>query len=263
MKIEALYIYPIKSLRGIKVPKATVLEKGFKFDRRWMLVDEQGVFITQRKHPELSKIDVELQSNSIIVSCIDAEKTSVPLELQSGDLMKVTVWGSTVDAIKASDEINNWFSNATGMKCSLVYMPENASRLINSKNETTVSFADGYPYLVLGQPSMDDLNNRMEKALPTHRFRPNIVFSGETPYDEDQWDKFTIGEVKFIGIKPCVRCIFTTIDQETGESGKEPLKTLSTYRNNGKGVILGLNAIAKSYGEIKVSDNLVIHDWRK
>ncbi|MDH5366614.1 MAG: MOSC N-terminal beta barrel domain-containing protein [Cyclobacteriaceae bacterium] len=263
MKIETLYVYPIKSLQGIKVRQATVLEKGFEHDRRWMLVDEYGVFITQRKHPVLSKINVALNINNIVVSCTDTDKISVPLELQSGELMKVTVWGSTVNAIKASDKINNWFSDAIGLKCSLVFMPNDASRLISNENKANVSFADGYPYLILGQSSMNDLNRRMKAPLPIQRFRPNIVFSDGLPYEEDLWGKFTVGEINFLGINPCVRCVFTTIDQETGESGKEPLKTLSTYRDYGNGVVFGLNTIAKSYGEIKVGDTIVIKSVRK
>ena len=265
MKVEALIIYPIKSLQGIKVPKAKILEKGFQYDRRWMLVDENGKFITQRKHPLLSHFLVTIINDQIEVNHPSKGSILIPLILQQTNEEEVTIWDDSTIGYAAAKEINIWFTEAIGMKCSLVFMPENGKRQVDPSHvniETTVSFADGYPYLILGQSSMEDLNSKMVTPLPIDRFRPNIIFSGGIPYEEDQWNSLKIGNVDFQGIKPCVRCVFTTIDQTTGKLGKEPLKTLNTYRKVGNGVIFGLNAIPLSTGTIRRGDVIVVKSKR-
>ncbi len=259
MKVTGLYIYPIKSLQGISMQEAEVLERGFKHDRRWMLVNEANLLITQRTHPHLSQISIALTDNNIVASHKNLPDLEIPLKLEGEDHIRVTVWDDQVNALEASTAINEWFSKIAGESCKLAFMPEDASRPVNPKraiNGENVSFADGYPYLIIGQDSLDDLNSRMDVDIPMHRFRPNIVVEGSKAYEEDEWNDIQIGEVKFHVTHPCKRCVFTTIDQETGKKGLEPMKTLATYRREGKEVIFGVNSLALYEGRIKVGDEI-------
>lgn len=259
--VTGLYVYPIKSLQGVEVSEAEVLERGFKYDRRWMIVDENNKFITQRTHPHLSQIKIKFSGNSIIASYSGYGDLEIPLSIESGEKVRVSVWEHQVEALEANDEQNKWISQIVGVPCKLVFMPENSSRPINperARNNENVSFADGYPYLIISEASLQDLNSRMDEDLPMNRFRPNIVVSGVSPYVEDGWKDFSIGNVDFYGTHSCKRCVFTTIDQETGKKGAEPLKTLAAYRREGKDVIFGLNVMAKSRGAVRVGDNIVI-----
>ena len=224
-----------------------------------MLVNEQNGHITQRTHPHLSQIGISLTNGSIIASHSNMPDLKIPITLKSGKSIHVTVWADSVEAIEATQSISDWFSKIAGEPCKLVFMPEDGSRPVNPDqaiNGENVSFADGYPYLIIGQASLDDLNSRMEVELPMNRFRPNIVVAGCEPYEEDHWNDIQIGNVKFHVTHPCTRCVFTTIDQETGKKAAEPLKTLATYRREGKGVIFGVNTLALETGTIKVGDKV-------
>ncbi len=261
INVTDLYIYPIKSLQGLEVEKCEVLERGFKYDRRWMIIDVENKHVTQRTHPHLSQISISLTENSILASHSDHGSIKIPMVLSAGKEEQVTVWNDEVNALIAEEDINQWISSIVGMPCRLVFMPENHERRVNperAKNQENVSFADGYPYLIISEASLEDLNSRMESPLPMNRFRPNIVVNGVEPYGEDLWKDMKIGDVSFYGTHPCKRCVFTTIDQDTGHKGVEPLKTLATYRREGSEVIFGLNALASSQGLIKVGDEIVI-----
>lgn len=261
MKVSGLYIYPIKSLQGISLQEVEVMEKGFRYDRRWMLVNEANGHVTQRTHPHLSQIHIMLTDGFIIASHSDMPDLMIPFMLDSGENIQVTIWEDTVNALEAPQNLSNWFSEIAGEPCKLVFMPEDRSRPVNPNraiNGEHVSFADAYPYLIIGQSSLDDLNARMEVDLPMHRFRPNIVVEGSKPYEEDHWKDILIGELKFHVTHPCKRCVFTTVDQETGKKGAEPLKTLATYRREGKEVIFGVNTLALESGRIKVGDEVLL-----
>ncbi len=257
IKVSGLFIYPIKSLPGISIREAEVLERGFKNDRRWMIVDANGTFITQRTHPQLSQIDTSIVEGDIQLLVNDQEVRLYP----SSTSQKVIIWDDQVDAIVAADIPNEWISDFLSEPCKFAFIPEDGKRLVNpdrAKNKENVSFADGYPYLMIGEESLADLNSRMERPLPMNRFRPNIVVSGSRPYEEDHWRDMKIGKVPFYGTHPCKRCVFTTIDQETGEKGSEPLKTLATYRKEGSNVIFGLNVLSRGEGTVKLGDELVL-----
>ncbi|WP_421763648.1 MOSC domain-containing protein [Ekhidna sp.] len=261
MKVSDLYIYPIKSLQGISLSEVEVLERGFRYDRRWMLVNKDHGHVTQRTHPQLSQVGIRLQDQNIIVSHLDLPDLVFPLVLESETNIQVTVWGDEVQAIEAAPHINEWFSKIAGEDCKLVFMPENATRPVDPDrafNNENVSFADGYPYLIIGQASLDDLNSRMEVKLPMNRFRPNIVVEGSEAYEEDHWNDIQIGALKFHVTHPCKRCVFTTVDQETGKKGAEPLKTLATYRREGNDVIFGVNTLSLENGQINVGDEVVV-----
>lgn len=260
IKVTGLFIYPIKSLQGIELREAEVLERGFKHDRRWIIVDAENNQITQRTHPHLSQIKIRIESDNIVASHNGFADLEIPLTISQDPKINVTVWNEQqVEALEADSVINSWISKVAKSECRLAFMPEDGKRAINperARNNENVSFADGYPYLIVSEESLEDLNSRMEKTLPMHRFRPNIVVAGEKPYGEDGWKDFKIGTVDFYGTNACKRCVFTTINQETGEKGVEPLKTLATYRREGSEVIFGLNAIASSDGIIKTGDHI-------
>ena len=265
MVVSELYIYPIKSLRGIKVPRAFVEEKGFKFDRRWMLVDDTNEFITQRKYPTLALLQIAHVDNQFVVSTHDDGYIEIPEEINEGEEITVTVWEKKVEVLIADNSINEWFSDTLNINCKLVYMPQNSRRLIADdiaiKGEA-VSFADEYPYLIIGQSSFDELNARLSENITINRFRPNIVFTGAKAHDEDSWKKFTINNIEFFGAKTCGRCVVTTINPETGEKGKEPLATLNKYRLMNNKVMFGMDAIARNIGTIAVGDRIQISSWK-
>ncbi len=257
--VQDIFVYPIKSLGGIRLSKAVVEERGFRHDRRWMLVDDAGMFITQRRHPNLALFQVDMGEGGLTVFYKNGNGTSVkiPFDVAVGPELMVTVWDDQVLAKIVHPDLNRWFSHFLGFQVSLVVMPEAVHRKVDAKyavHSESVSFADSMPYLLIGQESLIDLNSRLESPVPMNRFRPNIVFSGGRPYLEDSFHKIRIGELEFQIVKPCARCVMTTVDQATGEKGKEPLKTLSSYRaSNGK-VLFGQNAVALQAGEIKVGD---------
>ncbi|GAA0880770.1 MOSC domain-containing protein [Algoriphagus jejuensis] len=262
LTVQDIFIYPIKSLGGIRLNDAVVEEKGFRYDRRWMLVDAEGVSITQRKYPQLALIQVALGEKGLRVFKKTAEEiyVEIPYDLATGPALRVTIWDDQVLAKTVHPDFDVWFSNFLGVKVSLVNMPESAHRKVDARyavHGESVSFADGMPYLLIGQESLNDLNSRLEVSVPMNRFRPNIVFAGGSPFLEDSLRKIKVGELEFQIVKPCARCVLTTVDQESGVKGKEPLKTLASYRTiNGK-VYFGQNLVALQSGTIKVGDEIV------
>ncbi len=258
MQIQSLHLYPIKSLGGIAVAEAVVDEKGFRHDRRFMLVTPAGNFITQRANPNMALIDVAIAGETLRVwhRYAPDDALTVPLIPEPDTLIPipVSIWDSdNVGAVAVSDEADAWFSRVLVQPCRLVFMPDRTRRAITSsyvRSDTPeaypiVSFADGFPYLVASQESLDELNRRLPEPIEMARFRPNIVVSGISgPHDEDAWAEYTLGPATFYGPKPCVRCVLTTIDPQTGLKGLEPLKTLATYRRVNNNIIFAANAIA-------------------
>jgi uncharacterized protein YcbX len=257
--VQNLYLYPIKSLGGISVPEALVEERGFRYDRRWMLVDKKGDFVTQRQHPQLALLQVSLSKTQLeVVSKGDpSQRIAFDLNLASNQELQVSIWGDQVLARVVSAELSRWFSDFLQMELDLVVMPESSQRKMDPRYAVqgeSVSFADGMPYVIIGQASLDELNGRLSDPVGMDRFRPNLVFSGGEAYAEDQFKQLQIGEVEFQVVKPCARCVMITVDQEKGTKGKEPLATLATYRSQGSKVYFGQNAVALSQGIVRVGD---------
>ena len=258
--LSEINIYPIKSLGGISLQFAEVEERGLKHDRRLMLVDDSNHFITQRSFPQMALIKVE-RKNSLLTVTHKQNKLS-PLSIHVSpydeEEVDVQIWRDNVAALKYNDDVNDWFTEAIGIKCSLVYMPDTTKRKTNPDfaKDNIVSFADGYPILIIGEESLKDLNNRLTVPLPMNRFRPNLVFKGGNRFDEDKWKNVRIGNTEFNVVKPCARCSVTTVNQETGERGKEPLKTLAQFRNNNGQVLFGQNMICEKKGSVHVGDQL-------
>ncbi len=259
--LSEIWIYPVKSLGGIRLSSAEVLEKGLRDDRRWMLVDENGKFMTQRTTPKMALLALKSEGSGFWVTYGDDAVLMSSNDLSSGQIIKAQIWGDSVDVIEAHMAINAWFSERLGMSCRLVSFPEENPRLIDPQYRLaseSVSLADGYPILIIGQASLDDLNKRLETPVPTNRFRPNLVFTGGEPYEEDAWKEFSVGANRFMGVKPCARCVLTTVDQATGVKGREPLLTLSRYRKQGEKINFGENVIPIDYHEIREGDEITI-----
>jgi len=258
--LSEINIYPIKSLGGISLQSSEVEERGLKHDRRWMLVIDENKFITQREFPQMALLQVSLAEDGMIVNHKqkDSGKISVPFNYDFTETKEVIIWEDVCEGSFYNKEIDDWFSEALGINCRLVYMPGSSERKVNPKyaKEKIVSFADAYPFLIIGQSSLDDLNSRLDIPLPMNRFRPNFVFTGGQSYEEDGWGKFKIGDVKFRCVKPSDRCVVTTTNQETAERLNEPLLTLSKYRKVNNKVYFGMNVVCETTGKINLGDKI-------
>lgn len=254
--VSSLHIYPIKSLGGVSIDEARVVERGFELDRRYLLVDEQGDFITQRDHARLALVRTRVADGRLWCEGPEGDPLELPLQADGGPATRVRVWGDTCDAVLVDARADAWFSDHVGVACRLAYMPERVRRPIDpsyARDGEVVSFADGFPFLLIEQASLDDLNGRLEQPLPMNRFRPNIVVEGTAPFEADAWRRIRVGKVTFRVAKPCARCVVTTTDQETGARGVEPLRTLATYRRGAAGgVLFGQNLVQESRGTVRV-----------
>lgn len=266
--ITSLFIYPIKSLAGISLNDSFVESRGLKFDRRWMLVNQHNQFITQREHPRMAMLQPEITESSIIVRHRkqNIDPITIALAAPNSSPEMVTIWDDTCPAKEVSKEANDWFSKVLEMDCRLMYMHDASIRQADQRyaiNEADkVSFADGYPVLMVSEESMNQLNQKMGLDYSIERFRPNVVFKGANPHQEDTLRKVQIGEVELYGVKPCARCVLTTIDPQTTEQGKEPLKTLSKYRKLNNKILFGENFIPANEGQIAVGDKLRILEFK-
>ena len=260
--LSEIYIYPIKSLGGISVDSAIAESRGLKYDRRYLLVDEKNMFITQRDFPQLALLKLSFSENGFeALNTKDNSRLVIPFESDLNENISVTIWDDICKAVKVGNDFDNWFSNAINKKCSLVYMPDDEKRIVEKKyinDEHIVSFADAYPFLIIGQSSLDDLNMRLDNPIPMNRFRTNFVFTGGNAFEEDNWNDFKIGDVNFKAVKPCARCIITTTNQDTAERSSEPLKTLSTYRKFNNKVLFGMNVVCFNNGFVSVGDKIYL-----
>ena len=255
--LSGLYVYPIKSCAGISLQSAELCATGLRHDRRWMLVDETGEFISQRTHPRMALISVHLCTEHLIVTAPGMPDLKVPLRQETADLIDVHIWGDTNRGALVGEHADRWFGEFLRVPCRLVYKPDDDVRPVGSLYAVEgdqVGFADGFAFLLISEASLDDLNGRLEEPLPMNRFRPNFVLSGCGPYAEDGWSRIKIGSVPFRVAEPCPRCAITTVDQNTGAPGKEPLRTLTTYRKTELGAVFGHNLIHDSLGTVRVGD---------
>ena len=224
-----------------------------------MVVDADGQFLTQREHPEFCLLRVHLQHKSMSVSHVNGELPTlvIPMAPTGDEWIRAKVWNSTVKALEASPEASEALSQWLGRAVRLVYMPDESQRICNPRvvqGIERVGFADGYPYLLIGQGSLDELNSRLAHPVPMDRFRPNLVVEGSLPFAEDGWSRVRIGEAVFRLVKPCARCVITTVDQTTGGKGKEPLATLASYRTQGGKVMFGQNLICEEGNVVHAGD---------
>ncbi|WP_209329554.1 MOSC domain-containing protein [Lunatimonas salinarum] len=255
MKLKDIYSYPIKSLGGIRHARSEVLPIGLANDRRWMLVDKAGNFLTQRTIPKMCMLEVQIQGPGHLLvkeKGIQGEEIEIRLATDVGKTKQVTVWGDKLPATTFNDSINGWFTSRLNTPCELVYMESEQSRQLSGIPEPSfVSFADSLPILLTSQSSLDELNRRLNEPIPMDRFRPNLVIEGASPFEEDGWDRIRLGTAILKVVKPCARCVVTTIDQKTGKKSPEPLATLAKFRRKGNDTFFGQNLMVEQAGHIE------------
>lgn len=256
--VKELFIYPIKSLAGICVERAKAEEMGFENDRRWMLIDEENQFITQREHPYLSQFYPKIEGSKMAILYQDKIHEFF-IDETTDEAISSKVWDDDSTVVEVNKATSHWFSQALGFRCKLVKIVAAGDRKHESaklKKVLNVSLADGYPYLLLGSESLSFLNQKLKKKISAKRFRPNIIVSTSVAHEEDLFDYFQIGKVKFKNAKLCGRCIMVNHDPTSGNVMKEPLKTLSTYRKVDNSIFFGTNIMCFNEGEIRVGDAL-------
>ncbi|MGM0769856.1 MAG: MOSC domain-containing protein [Pseudomonadota bacterium] len=259
MRVHSLFLYPVKSLAGIPVSSFAMDDFGPQGDRRWMIVDSERQFVTQRNYPELARVATSMERECVTVA-IPGEGE---FRLQATDTgVRVRVWRDWVKATCGAEAASAALSRFCGIDVRFVYMPGNSFRRVDAgrvSDARRVSFADGFPFLVTNLASLEELNRRLPAPVGMSRFRPNIVVEGAEPWQEDHWRELLIGQRSFSLVKPCSRCVMTTVDPLTGvkDAGLQPLRTLGQYRRTADGVIFGMNAIHESPGRISVGDPVI------
>jgi uncharacterized protein len=247
--VEDLFIYPLKSARGIPVSSARLEASGFAWDRHWMAVDSSGRFVSQRTHPLLARIVPELTTDELLLNTQGMDTLRLPLNRGSADPVAVKVWDDECTGLDEGDVAAQWVSNVIGAAVRVVRVPQSKERLANAKYAgpypVPMAFADGFPLLICNRASLAGLNRRMPEPIPMGRFRPSIVLGGLAEFAEDGIDTLQIGAVTLRLVKPCTRCIITSTDQQTGERSTNPLPVLRTFRFDRQllGVTFGENAV--------------------
>lgn len=260
LQISQLFIYPIKSLGGISLHATELTDRGLQHDRRWMLIDANNRFLSQREKAEMALLSTSLTEDGLMVNYTpDATSIKIPLVPSKNENVAVTIWDDTCTAQLVSDEVDTWFTTKLNMPARLVYMPDDSLRQTDPRytdEGTITSFSDAYPLLLIGQASLDDLNSRMAEALSMDRFRPNVVFTGAEAYAEDTMKHIAIHGIDFYGVKLCARCVSTTVDQQSAKKGKEPLKTLAKYRLRNNKIYFGQNLVHSGSGVLRIGDEI-------
>ncbi len=261
--LASIHVYPLKSCAPLALDSARVEARGLEHDRRWMAVDASGKFLTGRQHPRLTLIRAEPDdAGTLRLRAPDMPELRL-MPAPDRARRTVEVWDSRVDALVADAAADAWISAFLGIPARFVHMDADCLRNADpdhSQPGDIVSFADGYPLLAISQAALDLLNSKLAQPVPMLRFRPNLVIAGTTPHAEDDWQCVRIGGLEFDVVKPCIRCVFTTVDFTRGvfdESG-EPLRTLLTYRRTAKGVSFGQNLIPRGAGTLHVGDTLTV-----
>jgi uncharacterized protein YcbX len=249
VRLAELYVYPLKAARGIALDRVDVLAGGLRHDRRFMLLDARGEFITQRKHPRMALITTALVGNSLAIAVPGAQTAAIELPVREGPRRTVRIWNDDVEAVEVKSPVVEALSEHLGERCSLVFMPHDTVRPVEAPYGAPgdrVGFADAYPVLLATRASLADLNARLPASVPAaamDRFRPNLVIEGGDPYEEEAYPRVRVGALTFRMPKRCSRCAVTTVDQQTAAVGKEPLRTLATYRTENNYVYFAQNLI--------------------
>lgn len=259
-RVTSLHVYPLKSAASVDVGEAVMSPRGMVGDRRWMLIDETGEMLSSRRHPRL--LLVRCEWGNALLECRAEGKPPLKVMPPTGEPTEVMIWGQHTGARDAGDGAARWFSDYLGRPCRLVFQSDADQRPVESWPTTRdgdhVSFADGFPVLVIGTASLQQLNAWIdrERPVPMSRFRPNLVIETETPFEEDRWTTIRVGEVELVNVKPCERCVLTTYDPTTAEKDPdgEPLRTLARHRSRDGGVLFGTNLVPRSDGTLRVGD---------
>ncbi|WP_148862972.1 MOSC domain-containing protein [Marinobacter fonticola] len=256
LKIEQLFFYPVKSLHGVALDAMTLDAFGPAGDRRWMIVDDEGRFVTQREQPRLAQVNATLTPSGLHISIPGEAPEKV---VASDETRRVLVWRDWVKAQPAqpgpSEKLSAWLGKAV----QFVYMPESTLRPVDNTyvdDERRVSFADGFPFLITHTMSLESLSSRIGEPVDMRRFRPNIVVSGGEAFEEDRWAALSLGSLRFRLVKPCTRCVMTTVHPDEGvrSDNLQPLRELGRFRRTPDGVVFGVNAVHDALGELRVGD---------
>ncbi|WP_428540878.1 MOSC domain-containing protein [Rhodopila sp.] len=263
VRVAALWRYPVKGLRGQPVQAIEVERCGFANDRRWMVVDSNGRFLTQRELPVMATISAELVADGLVLRTEGDRGVFVPRPAIDVETISVTVWRSTVPAARAHQAATDWLKAVLGRPCQLVYLANCDARPVDpdyGQPDDRVSFADGFPVLLTSMDSLADLNRRLAQPVPMHRFRPNLVIEHGGAWAEDGWRRVRVGKVEFRLPKSCSRCVVTSVDQQSGErpNPHEPLHTLGTFRRAAGGVMFGQNMIPQTLARVAVGDPVTV-----
>jgi uncharacterized protein YcbX len=257
VQVSGLFVYPVKSCRGIALDEVKVVARGFRHDREWTVVDGDGRFVSQRTNPALARVAVQISDRTLVITTDGMPRLEVALSRARGPIREVTIWGDVCAARSAGRRAAGWFSDFLGSAVDLVRMPPSTVRPVDLEYAGPghqVGFADGFPLLLISEGSLAELNRRLEVPVPMDRFRPNIVVAGCAPHAEDRWRRLTVGSVSLRVVKPCARCVVTTTDQRTGERFPEPLRTLARYRKIAGELLFGQNLIHEGRGTIRLGD---------
>lgn len=252
MTLAGIYRYPVKSLRGAAFDSLEVGRHGLLHDREWMVTDADGRFLTQRQEPRMALIGTHVSDDGRLT--LDAPDTA-PIEVDN-ELhhdVEVVVWRDRVRASPVDAATDDWLSAFLGRRCRLVRFPADRVRAVDpayAQPGDQVGFADGFPFLLISQASLDALNARLQSPVPMRRFRPNLVIDGCDPHAEDGWRRLRIGDLVLRVAKPCSRCIIPTIDPDTAQRGPEPLRTLMTYRKRDNQIFFGQNLVHDGPGRL-------------
>lgn len=260
--LNNIFVYPVKSLSGIQVSSWQVSEKGLLHDRKWMLIDHNNQFLSQRRIPRMALIKTQLTETELILNTATSGSVSLALNPQKGDEIISTIWKDQCLSRSVSKEVDQWLSDFLELECRLVYQPDEVIRSVDPAYAIAndkVNFSDGYPFLITSEASLHSLNQAMGLQLPMQRFRPNLIISQCESYAEDSWREITINNIGFRLPKPCSRCPVPTIDIETAQRGKEPLTTLNRLRKWNKKVYFGQNALHNNTGELSVNNIVTIN----
>lgn len=253
MQLSQLAIYPVKSCSQIQLQQAQLSPFGLPMDRRWMVIDEKGYMVTQRQQPRMCLIQVGLDGERLQLNAPGMPERLI--ERHDHTPVAATVWKDTCHAEDCGDDAAHWLSEFLQIPVRLAFFPEQEIRqcdLKYAKQGDITAFSDGFPYLLISQPSLDDLNSRLRQPVEMKRFRPNLVISGCEPFAEDQWKRIRIGDVSFRLVKPCSRCVIPSIDPATAEKSAEPTKTLATYRRKDNRIFFGQNVVAEGTGRLEL-----------
>jgi hypothetical protein len=259
LRLADLYVYPLKSARGIRLDQVELDAFGIRYDRRWMFVDSGGALISQRTDPRLALVRTAFAGPELRLTAPSLPPLQLPLAGWPGPQCEVRVWEDYIEAVDQGDEPAAWATAHLGRPARLVHMPDHSFRPLRPNPggvHGRASFADAFPLLLIGQTSLDALNARLPQPVSMNRFRPNMVVAGAAPHAEDEWRRFSCGGITFTVAKPCARCVLTTVDQETGVKGTEPLRTLATYRTRGQQVLFGQNVAHAGPGRLAVGDGI-------
>jgi len=262
IQLSGIVIYPVKSLAGIAVSSCIVDKTGLQHDRKWMLIDQDGQFLSQRVLPRMALIKTAIINGNLVLSAPNQQDLILPLTPNEGELVNCVIWHDACQALHYSEHADQWFSHFLQQPCRLVYHPDSTVRTVDqhyAKPDDQTAFSDGFPFLLVSENSLVALNAAMQLDFSMSRFRPNLIISGCDSYAEDGWREITIGKIDFRLPKPCSRCSVPTIDPITAETGKEPLTTLNRTRKWNNKVYFGQNAIHNQCGVLQVNDLVQIN----